>query len=430
MAGDIHVAVLGAGIRGAAAAAFLAASRIAKVTIVECATPGGGASSRNHGRFHSGTWNYLINSEENIHSFRESRKIAEQIGQIWECDNIGLYCIESPACISSFSDKFPELEIFISGHSTETMFWLGRQPAAVFQMPEYSFNPAAIARKLVSYSIETGRCEFIRARAKSVKSHGQSQVVVCDGGETIKADIVIDALGGWSAKVMWDDDKITSNFVFNRWRLLCFNTQDIEYPRLSRVLTFERARNPTEVAPGPLGAVPHGQWVILGCDTQPELVGSQDDEDPSRGWRLFDDSNRQDNAVYTAHRDYFPSIDRARKYDALYSFSGIYAEIAGAGSERRQKTGAPTPYRVKSDFRRNESKMRYNLVGGSATTSFVDAKNVIEDIYERVVEKKIDFEAAIFDLSRFFQSKFSSEGMAWEHRQRRIGHDAALAPAS
>jgi L-2-hydroxyglutarate oxidase LhgO len=56
-----HVAILGGGIRGASIAGMLTATGNFDISVIERQAVAAGTTSTNHGRFHSGTWNYTEN---------------------------------------------------------------------------------------------------------------------------------------------------------------------------------------------------------------------------------------------------------------------------------------------------------------------------------------------------------------------------------
>jgi glycine/D-amino acid oxidase-like deaminating enzyme len=337
------VAVLGAGIRGAALTAFLAATKQFKILVVESGTPGCGISSTNHGRFHSGTWNYPLNPSAIIDRDRESFQLARRLPGIWETSEQGLYCIESKDCVRGFSERFPEATP-VRAEDIHTS-WISPGRYSIYEIPEHSFDPARLAARLVGFALNSGTTAMVNDRATRLeRSERQFSVGLASGG-TIQCDVVVNAMGGWLNSLQSELPLWRPNLAFHCWRLLCLDTVALSSSRLSRVITIDRLSDPSIPTPGPLGVVPHGRWVVFGCDIPALPMASQDHLPPRAGWRPFDSGDEMDSALFHHHQSHFPILKKARDSRALYSFPGVYPEPNSKETLDRTHTGKPTPYR-------------------------------------------------------------------------------------
>jgi glycine/D-amino acid oxidase-like deaminating enzyme len=251
--GRLRVAILGCGIKGAAAAAYLSASRQADIVAFERSVPGSGISSTNHGRFHSGTWNFYRATPEAIKRNRDAFQIASQFPHLWECKSPGFYCVESTDNAEQFLRYFDALGFeFDEVRSTDDSCWIRPERYRIFEVPEYSFNPARLAARLMRFAENTGVCRIHFGTARNLtKRNGVFQITTATG-ESVEVDAVINAMGGWLTTLRTDLPIWQPKLIWNCWRLLCVNSDLLGLPQLARVLTVDRARNIGQATPGPL----------------------------------------------------------------------------------------------------------------------------------------------------------------------------------
>jgi glycine/D-amino acid oxidase-like deaminating enzyme len=153
------IAIVGAGIRGACLAAWLAATRSVRVIVIEERLPGSGISCSNHGRAHIGTWNYYRNTRVVIERDLASYELNRRIPGMWESAKPGLYCIESKENVEQFVTFCENHGIPVqSARAPAIRNWIESSRYTAFEIPEYSFNPARLAARCIRFAQATGRC--------------------------------------------------------------------------------------------------------------------------------------------------------------------------------------------------------------------------------------------------------------------------------
>lgn len=69
---------------------------------------------------------------------------------------------------------------------------------AGFEVPEYSFNPAHLAGRMVACAEEAGARVYTQSEVLSIEPMPKCALgVTLVGGDTVKVDILINALGNW-----------------------------------------------------------------------------------------------------------------------------------------------------------------------------------------------------------------------------------------
>ena len=378
------IALLGLGIKGATIAAMLAASDVVKVIGIEPFEAGSGISSTNHGRFHSGTWNFDRNLPQTIIRNRISRQLMDQLSDVWESEVEGLYCIESDSRVFEFCNFFHSLGIDFS-RVLDLMSadpWVNYDRYTVFRIPETSFNPASFAERCTHFAAQTGRCEIVRGSAQRLDSSNGKFTITLSTGKTLKADAVVNAMGGWLPNLQSDLPLWRPKLMWSLWRLLCLNTDAIGKARLNHTITIDR-RKTAHDGQGPIAGIPHGSWIVFGCDMPARLMSSQDEVPPGEGWRPIDFSDEMDNLLFTSHAAHFPTLrDLAARNEqrAIYSFPGVYPETISEASAARLVTGVPSPYSATASWAMGNFPRYFPILGGSASSSLIDAQDASRHI--------------------------------------------------
>ena len=374
----MRVIVLGAGIKGSAIAGLLSSMDGISVCLVERDAVAAGATSTNHGRVHSGTWNYFENKRTIVERNQESLRLLSMLPGVVNQQHRGHYLIESETSIAPFVQFCEQNKISISRCDTVSGYkgWVdsGRY-SADFIIPEFTFNPAAVAQVFVQYAVRSCHFELIKSSASTIERVGSNLLVQCDNGNEIEGDIVINALGRWAPTLRSNLTQLPlqdTEITWERWRLLCLKLDQIANPLLRGPLTIECKTAES------LAVIPHEGWLIFGCDTKREVLLGPEDQPIVDQWRPFSTDNESDREIISALSKHFFKLEavRTNSINSLFTFSGVHASV------RKQSnfSSLPVPYAHMKVQISNNAPGYYLAFGGSATTSILDAADVVRRI--------------------------------------------------
>jgi glycine/D-amino acid oxidase-like deaminating enzyme len=362
------VIVIGGGIRGAALAAILTVSALFRVRLVEKSRLGGGASGSNHGRLHSGVWNWHLNNHRVVARNRQSLDLLRRLPGAVE-SRPGWYLVEDPGRVDTVA-AFCEAHGIVCERADagELSAWLNPEYfAAAFRVPEFSFRPAELAGRLAEAAGSLGG-EVVFGRVLRIARRAGMLRAELESGQTMVGALMVNAMGGWVNDIETDLPIPRPPVIFHRWRLLCAKASDLARPPISAPVSVVRTIG------GPLSAIPHGGRIVFGCDIPSERLTSQENGPVEQAWRTYDPSHPSDAALFEAHAPYFTplaQLETPGRARVLQSCSGVYPEI-GATTSDRDVTGVPTPYGDSGHRFSNGIEDYFTLVGGSATTAIVD----------------------------------------------------------
>lgn len=402
-----RIIVIGGGIRGASLAAFLTATDLFEIVLIEKDSVGsGGSSCTNHGRFHLGTWNYHTNSSDAVARFRLSSEIIKSFPNVLTTSKQGFYCIEDEADIEGFvhfcqTHNIPYQKAEIN---EEYASWLNASSVStVFEIPEFAFNPARLSAQLIETAKNTDFFQLIIAEAVDVSNVSDTFKVSLKDGRIIEGDIVISALGAWTNTLSTNFNVPQLPISLKSWKLLCLRSDSC----LDRTVTIDRK------TAGPIGIIPHDGWVVIGADVEPNILHSPEEIDVKNSWHKYEPNNNMDRTLLTAGVNYVPilrSLLLNRDYSNLFSFTGVYPEII----DERKGEKVITPY-PEARLLQNEQTPRFFVIfGGSATSALYDAQKICREICTylglrpdtRMLVQRI--------CSRFPRKKQLGNGMIWE----------------
>ncbi|MDJ0592830.1 MAG: FAD-dependent oxidoreductase [Pleurocapsa sp. MO_226.B13] len=415
MSDVVRVVVLGGGIRGATISALLAATGLAQVILIEPREIGSGASSTNHGRFHVGTWNYHENdSQKNpfasaiLKANKESYKLLSQIPNATDSTKWAYYCFEQQELVDDFVDFCENQQIFYRPISKLRInrTWCDLDLIdSVIEIPEFSFNPARLAARLVEAAVRLGTCCVYRARAQRIDSHNNIFQVGLNNGDVVEADWVINAMGNWSRTIQSNLPLPRLEITLQRWELLCFSCSDFGVPPLDRVVTVQKKDREF------IGLLPHGKWVVFGNDIDRETLESETEILEKHFLKPFDNAVKNEREILAAHKSYIPVLQK-NLTQHLYSFSGVYSERSQVTENAK---GKPTPY--SSQFEYESDVQGYLLIfGGSATSALFQATQVIERVLSEQQSFKGDYIELLRKLMVYIPDRDFGCGMLWESR--------------
>lgn len=414
------VTILGGGIRGAAVAALLAQTQLCQVRLLERGRVAAGATSTNHGRLHSGTslWRHP-DVVDIIQRRRAGCELIRTIPGVIGAEQTSLHLIEDAEDRQRFEQVCTNLSIPCLPISLSALpsAWISQgQFAGAYEVPEFSFNPARLAARLASHAQRLQADVNTGAAVRSL-TRGQQRlycVQVADG-RSYETDVVVNALGAWVSNLESDLALPQLALKWPQQRLLCLRTAELSRPvPLDRVMTvIDRAdRIPS--------ALPHGPWIVFGCDLKDsELLqlpfpDAQFDVPWRKFERLTDKFKREktiDAVVLEGCAQYFLPLRQLASQDYaehLFSFSGTYPHLASDPDRHFRIHQSP------------EVPGYYALSGGNATTAVIDALDMVE-----VVLSHLDLpDHWTPERTRQLQEQFtagltatefsSSAGMVWQ----------------
>jgi hypothetical protein len=328
-------------------------------------------------------------------------------------NDTGYYFIESPKAVEPFKQFCRQHEIPVVPHTPTDVECNWIEPkkfSAVFDIPEFSFNSARLAARFVNYAENTGRCRCVIGRANFIDRTDANYQIHLVSGEVIEADIVINALGRWMKDLRCDKFELPlhdQSLIWERWRLLCVHCQYLDIPLLDRVLTIECANNES------LAAVPHGDWVIFGCDVPRDTLSSPEDTPTQDIWRTYNEKEKTDRQVSDLLTPYFPNLEKLirEKPQHIFTFSGVYPTVVGGVSSGNK----PVPYPVMKIHTSNDAPGYYLVFGGNATTSLVDASEVMHRLISDFNLPQVnESELLRTVIAPSFPSTSIGAGMIWE----------------
>jgi hypothetical protein len=300
--------------------------------------------------------------------------------------------------------------------------WIAPDRYKIFAIREPSFNPARLAHRLVQSALTQNNCSVRRAAVVRIDRAGDVFRITLSTGEVIEVDAIVNAMGGWlnnfeSTLPLW-----RPRLMWSQWRLLALDTELVGAERLEHVLTIDRAPTGAHPNRGPLAAVPHGRWVIFGCDMPARRMQSQDEMPPGDGWRVYDPADLMDRFLMDEHADHFlllPESLKSRIAPALYSFPGVYPEILPSNVAGLEDGAVriPTPYLDKAVWENGGVRGYYPLFGGSATTSFLDARDAFAYLLGQHGLSTADRDEWIRRIAVNLPHPPTAGGMIWERHE-------------
>jgi glycerol-3-phosphate dehydrogenase len=405
------IAILGGGIHGTAIAALFAQSSCCEVTLFERDRIASGITSTNHGRLHVGTRIWRSRYDTVAWRRRLGAELVRQLPGVVREQEQGLCLIEAAEDIEPFENVCQRWLISCKrvGSSVLNENWVrGSRFAAIYEVPEYSFNPARLAGSLAAYASSLGAEILTGSPVQAVEVGASGKFLIrLSNGDTFETDLIVNALGNWANQVRSELSLPQLNLQWHRRRLLClFVPSTSSNLVLNRVITIFDKDNQVP------GAIPHNPWIVFGSDVNIESLQAPDDGDIEK-WQTFDKNRPMDHLLFELHARYFlplQSLETQEISQRLFSVSGVYPYLDG--------------HKV-SDFQIHQSDKvpRYYLIsGGNATTALLDARDLVE-----VVLKQLDLPHRwttdqTVQLIRSLMIGFRQEvypdsiGMIWEDR--------------
>ena len=396
---DAHVVVLGAGIRGSLFAALVSGLPGLRVTVLEHDRPGAGTTSTNHGRLHCGTWNFpYADPAETRYLVAAGAMMRGAIG-VAEFQQAGHYFLEEPAAETAFLAFCSEYGIDIRevGRSEPRPELPRGDFCAVYRIPEYSFNPAAVAAAGVNVAVKSEGSRFRRGTVRRVRAVGpRFEVDLVDGG-VISADLVVNTLGRWAPAVDYDMPIPFPAVDHIRWRLLAVDRGPSGAGE-SVVTVHGRERS--------LAAVPHGRWTVFGCDPPVDVLAGEERFAHHSGLVPFRPDHPVDGFLYEAHLPYF--ADCLGTPEALWTFAGVSLEPAAVGT-------STAPYPAGELLFHPDCPRHLVSFGGSATTSLADMRGAADTVLgELGVADGLPADHVDRVLRAVAEESRHGRGMAWE----------------
>lgn len=407
----LRVVVLGGGIRGAAITAFLSASELAYVSLIEPRDIGSGASSSNHGRFHVGTWNYYENDPEIIKVNKESYKLLLQLPNATDSTEWACYCFETKALANNFVNFCNSHKIFYRPiqKSSINRTWCDIDLIeCAIEIPEFSFNPARLSARLVEAALRLGNCSVYKSEARRIDLSNKSFKVYLTNGDYVEADLVINTMGNWSRRIQSELPLPKLEITLQRWEMLCFSCTEFNVPPLNRILTLQTKDRKF------IGLLPHGDWVVFGCDVNRNTVESEEKILESHFLKRFDNAVENERNILAAHQSYIPVLQR-NLIQHIYSFTGVYSEIT---EKVTSVQGRPTPYSSHCIHKSDDVKGYLLVFGGSATSALFDATKVFDEIFSKSESADIDYVELLRRIVVHIPDPNFGKGMLWEQGNR------------
>jgi FAD dependent oxidoreductase len=389
----MRVVVLGAGIHGSAVAAVFVALGEHTVTLIDRHEKPVGATSTNHGRVHMGTNTWRNGPDAVTRRRYQASELLRKIPGAVYAGPQGYHLVEDSDDAKKFHDECSRLELphkEVDKRSLSHEWFDKERFASIFEVPEFAFNPARLASRLVSYA-RTGRASIrLGVPVLAVEPGSESRYeVILEDGEMVPADIVINALGSWCNQLESKDLPLPRiKLQWDKWSLLVLDQIRSGVPFLERVLTVvdregdvEGEAEKRDYKPA---ALPHGRWIALGCDVKPNPIDGPNEID-SKGTvpnpRPFDKENREDALIFEKTSMHFKPLRGTRFQDIeknMISFWGIMPRhkncIRGTKEWHTSFEIYPSPDSP------NSSKIPgyYCLFGGNATGGLLDAFDVVQ----------------------------------------------------
>ena len=163
---EFSVAILGGGIRGAAIAALLAQARHCQVRLFEKERIAAGATSTNHGRLHSGTSLWRSEAPETVRRRWAGLQLLHRLSGVVLTRFESLHFIENSEDLATFEQFCQQFSISckpVPGSVSPPGWMNENQFAGIYEIPEYAFNPARLAARLVAHVIALGGEVFSNA---------------------------------------------------------------------------------------------------------------------------------------------------------------------------------------------------------------------------------------------------------------------------
>jgi glycerol-3-phosphate dehydrogenase len=406
-----RIAILGGGIHGTAIAALFAQSSCFEVILFERGSIASGITSTNHGRLHVGTRIWRSRNDTVAWRRRLGAELVRQLPGVVREQQEGLCLFESAEDIEPFENICQQWLISCKRVGSSVLnenLICGSQFAAIYQVPEYSFNPARLAGSLAAYA-KNLRAEILTGSPIQVLEAGDSsKFLIClSNGDTYEADFIVNALGNWANQFRSELPLPQLDLQWHRRRLLClFMPSIFSYLVPDRVITIFDKENQVP------GAIPHNPWIVFGSDVNIENLPTPDDGEIEK-WQTFDKNRSMDHFLFELHARYFlplQSLVEQKISQRLFSFSGVYPHLDGHKVSGFQ-------------IHRSDKVPHYYLIsGGNATTALLDARDLVE-----VVLKELDLPQKWTTdqtmqlikslLTGFRQEAYpDSVGMIWENR--------------
>lgn len=368
-----RIAILGGGIHGTAIAALFAQSNCCEVILFERGSIASGITSTNHGRLHVGTRIWRSRNDTVAWRRRIGSELVRQLPDVVREQQQGLCLIEAAEDVELFENVCQRWLISCNRVSSSVLNenWVrGSQFAAIYEVPEYSFNPARLAGSLAAYA-RSLEAEILTGSSVQVLGAGDSGkfLILLSNGDTFETDVIVNALGNWANQVRSVLPLPQLNLQWHRRRLLCLLMPSTSSNLvLNRVVTIFDKDNQVP------GAIPHNPWIIFGSDVNIESLQAPDDGDIEK-WQTFDKNRSMDHLLFDLHARYFlplQSLEAQEISRRLFSVSAVYPHLDG--------------HKV-SDFQIHQSDKvphYYLISGGNATTALLDARDLVEAVLKEL----------------------------------------------
>src|SRR5260370_34095712 len=281
-----RIAILGGGIHGTAISALFAQSGCCEVTLFERGSIASGITSTNHGRLHVGMRIWRSRYETVAKRRRLGAELVRQLTGVVEEQEQGLCLIESPEDIEPFENICQQWLISCKrvGSTVLNKNWVrGSQFAAIYEVPEYSFNPARLAGSFAAYAKSLGAEILTGSPVQTLEARASGNFLIhLSNGDTFKTDLIVNALGNWANQVRSDLPLPQLNLQWHRRRMLCLFVSSTS----------------KEIVPNPVitifdkdnwvpSAIPHNPSILFGSDANIEPLQTPDYGDIEK-WQTFE----------------------------------------------------------------------------------------------------------------------------------------------
>jgi len=201
-----HLVILGGGIKGAATAAVASLFGDFQVTLIERDRVGSGTTATNHGRLHLGTagWEKEKGNSALIQRRLLASGLVRELPAVIVSKRDAIYCFEDTTDATNFQNVLDDNSIPFRLSSDRELSHEWIEPGTyrtIVQVPEHSFNPAALAGRFAQTGLDAGGRVNLGQQVQQVERRADKLVVTLAGGGTIGADVVVNTMSRWCTAI-------------------------------------------------------------------------------------------------------------------------------------------------------------------------------------------------------------------------------------